>query len=720
MMFLSFVLGLSAFLLFTIQPMVAKLILPFAGGTPAVWNCCTFFFSTTLLIGYWYVDRVVSTVRFNKVLLLQLSLIVAALFFVYYNQNYLIDIQQDRYVPLQIIRYLVCSIGFPVFILSTTAPLLQCYYNKNETDGGNDPYFLYVASNIGSFVALIVYPVLLEPFLTLSQQRIYWSVGFTLLAICIAVLIKMTKRQEVPVVAQVQTTAIPSISLIQRLHWLFCAFLPVSLMLSVTTSITTDITPIPMFWLVPLGIYLLTFIISFSVKPLLSHENVLRCFPIFLITLVPVVTMGQSVLALLSLLFYVGMFCHGTLAASRPAAQVLTTFYLIISIGGALGGMFNTFLAPVLFTRILELPLSAGLLALALPLREYVRPTKAYTSILWVVGGFSLVMVFPLGAQIITHYSIVSKIIIFIVFASIVLWVRRNPLVLVCSTITSIMLFISLLDYSDDGLRTIEIQRNFYGSKRIEYGPERSSVVLISGNTTHGFQSLIPEYSNIPSSYYSPSGPVGDVMATIARMNMIRDFGIVGLGAGSMSCHMRVTDRVTYYELDPQMVAIANNPKYFTYLSRCPTVSTIKIGDGRKLLEQESDNKYSLILVDAFSSDSIPAHLLTKEALALYVSKLVSGGVVLFHLSNRFIDLEPVVTGLSEQRGSHALIKRDFNVSEEQALHGKSASMYMLVTDNDSFKEHLITLGWNEQVSRSPFPLWSDEYYSVLPLLNLY
>lgn len=719
-MFFSFILGLSAFLLFTIQPMVAKLILPSAGGTPAVWNCCTFFFSTTLLLGYWYVDKVVNYFRFSKVLLLQAMLIFLGLLLVFLNRNYLIDIQQDRSMALQIVGYLTWSIGFPVFVLSTTAPLLQCCFVKGRFNDSRDPYFLYVASNVGSFVALIIYPAVLEPFFTLSQQRNYWMIGYAILATGIVTLLSMVKAEDGSVVKQTETTSRINISLAQKLHWLFCAFLPVSFMLSVTTSITTDITPMPLFWLIPLGIYLVTFIISFSTKPFLSHDAVLRCFPIVLIALVPVVTMSQSIPALLCILFYVGMFCHGTLAASRPESRALTTFYLLISVGGALGGMFNAFLAPLLFTRILELPLTAGLLPVALPLREYIRVRKISSYVSWAVIGITLVILFPFEAHTIAQYSVISKLMVIVLFGSIVLFIRRDPIVLTGVTTLSIMLFISFLSYSEEGLHTIDIQRNFYGSKKIAYGPERSSVLLISGNTTHGFQSLLPVFSNKPSSYYSLTGPVGDVMSTITRMKMAREFGIVGLGTGSMSCHMRDSDRVTYYELDPQIVAIANNQKFFSYLSRCPTVSTIKIGDGRKLLEKESDDSFSLIMIDAFSSDSIPAHLLTKEALALYFTKLKSKGVILFHLSNRFLDLEPVVSGLSAQRGSHALIKKDFAVSKEQALQGKSASMYMLVTESDSFREHLVALGWSEEVSNNVSPLWSDDHSSVLPLLNIF
>jgi spermidine synthase len=643
---------LGAALSFVVQPLIAKLLLPEFGGSSSVWTTSSFFFQVILLGSYLYVH---GTTRFGPRVhpFLQWAIILPALFFLPLALPLAGTITAaDPFVRL--LFTLGVAIGVPFAVLATTGPLIQKWYSWAGGPRAEDPYFLYAASNAGSFIGLFAYPFLIEPFFTLDNQRLYWSIAFaaflSLVVVCgIVVLTKAKARQ--PVVAQAEAE-VPRLRVPRQLWWILLAFIPASLQLGVTTYLTTDVASFPLLFIVPLGIYLATMIAAFArkstKKPVWAIWSavVLSVASLFL-ALVPKTPIVLDFIVFLTTLAVVSYAAHGSLAADRPATKYLTRYFVYISLGGALGAAFNSFVAPLVFLEPLEFPLVLALTG---------------------------VMVLPLLSKKLLGVLLVV-----------------------------IMLLPSLTQLTDS--MAVERGRTFYGAWKIN---QFDGVRTFShGTTIHGSQLL--ERPEIPTTYYAAGTPLADVMAIAPRDATT----LVGLGAGAIAAYGQSGEEMTFIEIDPSVIEVAENPELFTYLSDSAAEITTREGDGRLALRETAPKSQGLIVLDAFSSDSIPVHLLTEEAFREYTERLTDDGVLAVHISNRIFDLAPVVISHARELGYTPLYKVS---TGDKSSNGTSATWMVLAQDAkqvDAFKAD----GW-EDASNGPQLRWTDDHSSVLEALD--
>ena len=632
----------GACLLFLVQPMVSKMILPHLGGSPSVWNTCMCFFQAVLLLGYAYAHWLAT--RFGGLAQAAIHAVVlaVAVLFLPFDLTAQVPPADSSPVPWLITR-LATTVGPPFFAISATAPLLQRRFSRTDHPAAADPYFLYAASNAGSLLALLAYPFFIEPALPLSQQSRDWSFGLGVLALGIA-LCWVGYRRHMTSIAVVTETA-PRPTAADRLRWTAYAFVPSSLLLAVTAYITTDLASAPLFWVVPLALYLATFIVAFSRHPLLPHGLMLRLQPLLIILVVILSLVFQSVWLLLlhlACFFVVAMVCHGELARSRPNARDLTEFYLWISLGGVLGGLFNALLAPVLFPDIWEYPL---MLVAACAIRSTEPAAGAADTrggwradLLWpallLSGLLALVLLGDLPTWLVLAAAAATALVL-VKFSE-----RRWRFVL---GVAAFLLFVQLLSSGE----TLATTRSFFGVNRVRLMEAGAVRILQHGTTAHGVESTRPGEAATPLGYYHREGPFGRFFAALEGRGVAR-IGVVGLGAGSLACYAQPGQSWTFHEIDPAVENLARDRRFFHLLEACGNQPRVVLGDARLTLAGVPDRGYDLIVIDAFSSDAIPLHLLTREAVALYQKKLAPGGIVLFHISNRYLDLLPVIAGLAE------------------------------------------------------------------------
>ena len=729
---------LSAVLLFSAQPMIAKLLLPSLGGTPAVWNTCMVFFQTVLLAGYAYGHTVATRPRKATQISVHTCLILVALPFLplALNTTALASLENASQPVFAVLSVLTLSIGLPIFVISTTAPLLQRWYSRTDHPNAADPYFLYSASNTGSLAALVAYPTLIEPNLALGDQRRLWSLGYLILGtlIILCSMIRWSARSS-PVQSNPspahgsdsrQTTA-PRWT--ARLRWIALAFVPSSWMLGITTYITTDIASVPLFWVVPLGLNLLTFILAFAQKPWVPYQLCERILPIGAVALIYLLLTQATqpvwllILIHLTVFFVASLACHGRLAADRPDPEHLTEFYFWISLGGVTGGMFNALLAPLLFTRILEYPMTviAGCL---------LRPTPNHNPAPRAPWTRLPRLVLPLLPVIIT----VSAAIFLIPRIDLPYPVRMAllfglPLILVFLTVDvpwrfslSLAGVLAASSLSPDGHgQNLFAERNFFGVLRVTRDPDGPFRRLVHGSTLHGRQFLDPTRRCDPLSYYHRSGPLQYIFKVAQRVSGCRDVAVVGLGIGSAGCYALPDQNWTFYEINPAVVRVAGNTNYFTLLNGCmSTKPQVILGDARLRIRDAQPNQYELILLDAFSSDSIPTHLMTREAVELYLTKLSPDGFLAFHISNRTLNLEPVLGDLAASLGLVCYAFNETEINPHHAAEGKDSSHWLVMArDTESLGNFPRYDTWQPVAPRDPPEIWTDDYSQILSVLNL-
>ncbi|MGE3315859.1 MAG: spermidine synthase, partial [Planctomycetaceae bacterium] len=650
---------LSATLLFSIQPMFARMVLPLLGGTPAVWNTCMVFFQAVLLAGYAYAHltarylspRVQSIVHLvvaaSPILLLPIALPNGT------------EPPTESTPVFWLLGLLTVAVGAPFFVLSTTAPLLQHWFSKTDHPSANDPYFLYAASNVGSMAALLGYPILIEPNLRLAAQSSTWTWGYfglcALLALC-AVYVWTSKRSFETVGEVAAETAKPrgkskaaptaEVTFVRRLRWIALSFVPSSWMLGVTTHLTTDIAPVPMLWVIPLSLYLLSFILVFSKRAEFLHHWMLQIFAPSLMLLLLTALFESSWIILVAhlVVFFIGcMVCHGELARDRPPVAHLTEYYFWMSAGGVLGGIFNALVAPLVFHRLLEYPIAVAVGAI---LQRSLHPErKDSTSRMPELISLAVVLA---GAALLgkTHESSGHVSLVYFVLAAspvlILLYFADRPRLFALG-VGAVLLAGKMFPPNTGAV--LYNDRSFFGVLWVQHTD--LGRVLLHGTTKHGVQSNELSRQCEPLSYYWRGGTLGQVFQSIKKPSS-NEVAVVGLGAGATVCYRDLGYRFTFYEIDPLVRDIAENPKYFTYLSDCGRGDyEIILGDGRLKLAEADDGRYGMICFDAFSSDSIPMHLLTREALAMYLDKLSPDGTLVFHISNRHLDLRPVLAALA-------------------------------------------------------------------------
>ena len=729
---------LSATLLFLVEPMMAKMALPLLGGSPAVWNTCLVFFQASLLAGYLYAHASVRWLGHRTQIALHLLLALAPFAVLP------LAIPAGWKPPtatspvLWVLGMLAVSVGLPFFLLSSNTPVLQRWFAQSGHSAAHDPYFLYAASNAGSLVGLLGYPLLLEPLLKLSAQSHLWSYGYGLFvaitALC-AVLV-WGKRGEAKTNRETEISAAP-IAWKTRLRWIALALVPSSLMMSVTTQLTTDVPAIPLLWVLPLGLYLLSFVLVFARRQLVSHTWMVRRLPmLILLALYPIVTRSHMPFALLfvlymSALFGVAMVCHGELALSRPAPARLTEFYLWISVGGVLGGIFNSLIAPVIFSTIVEFPLAligAALLrpavdAPALPMEKAAR-ARRNDLLLPVALGVVTASILLLLEHMHVEFTASVQILL---FGYSMLWCMsfgKRP-VRFAAGLCALLMACSL--YAGPYGRFLHTERSFFGVLRVGDSPDGKLRYLFHSAIVHGIQSQDPARSREPLAYYARSGPAGSVMSALQGRALTNEAGaprkarwaLVGLGAGAMACYRQPGESLTIYEIDPAVERIARDTRYFTFLSQCAPDASVELGDARLQLRKAPDGAYDLIVLDAFSGDTIPVHLVTREALQLCLRKLAPGGMLAFHISNSHLRLAPVFAALARDAGLTSLIDDDTVVSHAEAYAGKNASQWMVMTRTLADLGPLTTNPkWVPVALPEKSPVWTDDYSNLLGIIK--
>jgi hypothetical protein len=737
----------NAALLFAVQPMFSKMVLPLFGGTPSVWNTCMLFFQTALLCGYLYAHVTTRWLDVRRQSYLQLALF--ALTFLTLPVAVASGWRPNgSEMPVWwLAALLAVSLGAPFFMLSTGAPLLQRWFSESGHPAAANPYFLYAASNLGSMVALLAYPALIEPRLRLAQQSHLWTVGYVVLAVLIAVCAFVVRQRMVggslvasgapqPVSADATVAdmdafnAIPAapaavpaerLTTWRRVRWVLLSFVPSSLLMAVTTYLATDVASIPLLWIVPLAIYLLTFVIVFARRfVIFRHAFAVWLQPPFLLILAVSIAlmMQRSVTALapthLAAFFLTALVCHGELARDRPSVAHLTEFYLWISVGGMLGGIFNVLIAPHVFDSVLEYPIALVVAAALRPTLVPRRPIdRALDVILPVIVCVTIVMLMRAGFPPVS-WGDRAPVWIFGVYAIAILFFQRHP-VRFALGVAAIFVGATLGRGVDKTL--LFRGRSFFGVYRVMAYPKHHA--LQNGTTTHGGQSSYPQFATEPLTYYHRDGPLGQSFAWLMRKNPDRRVAIVGLGTGTVACYGRPNETWTFYEIDPLIERIAFNPKYFSYLRDCPPTKRIVIGDARLSLAQAPDSSYDFIVLDAFSSDAIPIHLMTREALQLYLKKLAPGGSIAFHISNRYLDLEPVVVGLARDARVAGIVGADTAITPEQTMSFKMNSKWIVLSR--SAKDHaLLALqpGWRVLAPTSDIGLWTDDFSNVLSVFR--
>jgi hypothetical protein len=628
---------------------------------------------------------------------------------------------------------LMAAIGLPYLVLASSAPLLQVWFSRSASTSQTDPYFLYAASNIGSLLGLLAYPLLLEPLLSLRQQSYVWSGCFALFAIstaiCAFALWKGSARDGELVSSK--KSNVPQVGNATLAKWLVLAFLPSSLLLSVTVHLTADVASLPLLWIVPLGVYLLTYVLAFSPRGTSMHQFWIRWLPLVVLVIVIVLlteaTEPLLLIVLLHLLglFWIGMVCHGELARSRPPVAHLTTFYLCIAAGGAFGGVFNALLAPAIFDSLVEYP--AGLV-LACLVPAFATSQSALKEN---AGSWKWDILLP---------AILALITCGLAFAlqrtEISLGRWRGGLIfgvplIVCYTFSGRpirfglgvagLLLCSNLTPSVHGKSTKRV-RSFFGVHRIMR--DASFRVLVHGNTEHGRQSLDSALRMEPLAYYSRSGPMGELFGALQPNDRrLQNVAVLGLGAGSMAAYALPDQTWTFYEIDPSVIWLARH--HFTYLQDSMDRG-VKIGlvpgDARFQINRTRD-KYGLIILDTFSSDSIPTHLFTREAFNIYRDRLTENGMIAVHYSSRYFNLRPVLGSLADAASPPlmGMFREDLWLTEEEKRAGKAPSKWAILfqTWSDSSRPALSRTGWLPIETEGSRPPWTDDHSNVLGALRL-
>ncbi|MFU8805673.1 MAG: spermidine synthase, partial [Bradymonadaceae bacterium] len=690
---------LSSSLLFLVQPMVGKMILPSLGGVPAVWNTCMVFFQAVLLVGYAYSHVLTTKLRLSRQVAVHLVVMALPLIVlpIAVSTELVATVPTTDFPVLWLLGTLVVVAGLPFFVVSTMAPTLQRWFSLGNHRDSQDPYFLYAASNAGSMVGLLAYPFLLEPLASLSEQSGLWHIGygalFALAMACAGVSIysrhkgKRNGPVEVEKAVGVPDQAAPTAR--RRLEWILFAFVPSSLMLGLTTYISTDVASVPLLWVIPLALYLLTFILVFARRPIHAPPWVGRGMCLVAMAIMVAFLAGAThpfwVLLVLHLVLYfaASMVAHGRLAKSRPAPGHLTEYFLLMSVGGVLGGIFNALVAPLIFTRVVEYML---IIAVACGIREVGEwEKKAHQPYkdLWMPllpGALLLALIFSYWAFNLD----LGRFVVLFLFAPVALlnysFVERPR-----RFALGLVVILGLGAFYDNSLhhgQPLHHERNFYGTIKVVDDLDDRFRMLIDGNTIHGKEALGAE-SCKALSYYHPTGPVGaffdmhvERMATVEETSHI---ALVGVGIGSVACYGRPTEHWDLYEINPAVVGVAEDRDLFTILDKAPVGSyEFIVGDARLRL-QTATSHYEMIVVDAFSSGSIPVHLLTLEAFDLYISRLTPDGHIIVNISNRVLDLAPVLANVADAAGLVAYSFEDTRVLAADARAGKDPSHWIVL-----------------------------------------
>lgn len=671
----------SASLMFVLQPMFGKILLPLLGGSPAVWNTCMVFYQSILFLGYLYAHYLSTRQDNHRQIIIHATIILISFFALPLALPENTTPPTDSNPTIWLLWTLFLAIGLPFFVVSTTAPLVQKWFSNVGHHTSHDPYYLYAASNAGSLLALLSYPFALEPNIGLVSQKSYWSGGYVML--CLLILgcaYFFWKSQTTIQTTEQQEPENNELPLSNKLHWLVLALVPSSLLLGLTNFISTDIASVPLLWIIPLTLYLLSFIIVFSKWGDKVHPIMVKLQPVILLPFIAYSFINPAVLPYwldlalhLSAFFLAVMVCHGELAKNRPHTEHLTTFYLIMSFAGMLGGMFNTFVAPFAFNAVYEYPI---MIIAALLLRPGLKAAICSQSYDWLkqiafpVALLTIGLIIYFSADNLPQYldAIGGALIL---LAGLLYSFRKQAIALSALTATIIFFTLGLHGLLSN---TLFQERTFFGVLSVreavlidEQGRPEKYHEVFHGTTKHGAQRLVNHHQQTPLTYYSRPGPMGQLFKTYDANNQNWTIGVVGLGAGALTCYAKPGQQWTIYELDPLIIEIAQTEKYFSYIKRCAPKVNMQVGDARLSLQKEPEQKFDLLVLDAFSSDAVPTHLLTQEAIQLYLSRLKPNGILTFHITNRHLALKKVLSDHAKNLHFSALIQ-EFKPIKDQPL----------------------------------------------------
>jgi hypothetical protein len=717
---------LGSALLFAVQPMVGKRLLPLLGGTPGVWNACMVFFQGVLLVGYLWAHKATRRGGAAAGLPLHAVLMVAACVALPLGLAEGSLPGADDAPVLWLLQTLALMVGLPAVALAATAPMVQLWFSSSRHARAADPYFLYAASNIGSAASLLAFPLVLEPSLSMAAMERAWSWAFGAFAIIVLALGVAVRRNPGPSVAAPEPTAPSKPG--DRLAWLGLSALPAALVLASTQHLTTDIASIPLLWIVPLALYLATYVVAFSRFGPRARELADKAMPVVLLLAVTLMALGLrgSVLlqasAHLAALVTVGLLCHGRLAARRPPASGLTAYYFWLALGGVAGGSCVSLLAPVLFDRMLEYPL---LLVAACCLRQgawslaggrqlmldLIAPAvalgAAFASTYWILE-------LPWEAEAIGLYA-TSWLAVGLIMGSVLILARRGR---------SFTLALATLCFaSPDGLNFDELihrERTFFGMHEVwtQESDAGTFHLFVNGTTTHGVQFWGEPNEREPISYYGDIGPMGDMMSAARAWERPLDVAVLGLGAGAMALHGQPGWRMVFFEMDPAVVAIARDPELFTCLAVSEAEIEVVVGDGRHEL-MARDDVYDVIMLDAFSSDSVPLHLLTVEAMEGYMEHLQPGGFLIFNVSNDFLDMAQILAADAVELGLVTVFRSHMPSTPEQIEQNHYASIWVVVTrSRDDIDPEHFGPGWGWITPLDHVRPWTDDFSSLISAMR--
>ncbi|MBX9678439.1 MAG: hypothetical protein K2X38_06720 [Gemmataceae bacterium] len=709
----------SSVLLMLVQPMVGRRVLPFLGGAPSVWATCMLFFQAGLLAGYGLAHLGPRWLGVRLHAVLHVAALAAAFFLLP------IRLEEPAASPSQpalwLVGVLLLSAGLPFALLSASGPLFQKWYAGTAQ---RDPYFLYAASNLGSFAGLLAYPLLVEPLFSLSQQFNAWRWGFLILGICSAACMAAMLQSRPAQADAAAKPAGPAPTWQQMAMWVALAIVPSSLMLSVTTFLTTDVAPIPLLWVMPLGLYLLTFALVFrSGHSAGFHELMIRWAPLAAVALaIGVLIQASEPLPLVLMLhlggfFVLAMYCHGVLAARRPDPSHLTAFYFCLALGGVLGGSLNGLVGPIFFRGPYEYPLMLVALGLLLPREKgdgFIWADAVIPAAVFLLLLVAIPIVYPLASSVLERNDIHPATVCGPALVAVFLFADRPWRF----GLGMAAVFLAMLFHPEPQGAVLERTRSFFGSLRVT--EKEGFRQLLHGSTLHGMQATSGDLRYEPLTYYHRKGPVGQVMKGLEGDVRRERVGVVGLGTGSLAAYAEKGQHFTFFEIDSTVVSLSRDRKYFTYLEDAKGKVDVELGDARLSLAHSKDTLGAL-LIDAFGSDAIPIHLLTSEAMDIYDRRLGPGGLLLVHVSNRFLDLEPVVAKHAAERGWACRMKAENrnDMADEEYENGRRASVWIVVARKEEDIPANVRGSWPRARASGDLAAWTDDYANILPTLSI-
>lgn len=718
----------SALLLFSVQPLFTKMVLPRLGGSPAVWSVAMVFFQSLLLGGYAYAHYLMQLKNRMLPVAIHLVLLMVALLTLPLSIAGGWGEPPTSGYAFWLLGLFAVSIGLPFFALAANNPLLQAWFVRSGHPNGPDPYFLYASSNIGSFLALLSYPVLLEPMFTLRTQNLIWTGGYGLLIVLIAACGVLLLRS--PVMAerdlQIEEASAPAPPWMLRARWIFLAAVPSGLLIAVTAHISTDVAAAPLLWVLPLSLYLLTWVLVFQSRPLLPHKWVLLLQPLAIAGVIGLLAFGGEQNLLLTLgghqlcFFVIAMACHGELARTRPAAKYLTGFYVALSFGGMVGGLFAGLIAPFTFSWIAEYPILLACAALCRPPGGNERFAR-WNSWYWpFLAALAVALIAPTyhPGQVLTWlqaHRVWMVGAVGVLSALLALGLNANRWKIFATVAVALALIRAYP--ADDG--RVETVRSFFGVHKIVVTSNGQYHVLMHGTTIHGAE----KYQNDdgtpvtgrpePITYYHKDGGIGQAIAAMReRKGSPLRVAVIGLGSGTLACASEPGETWKYFEIDQTMVDTAKDPKYFSYISKCDPDMKPVIGDARLTFAKEPAGIYDLIIVDAYSSDAIPIHLATEEAMEIYKERLAPQGAVAMHVSNRHLELSSVVVGIADANDLKSWVySEDTNRDSEYIF---STTVVISARADADIGKLASSDQWALTEAEDDERVWTDDYSNVL------